>query len=234
MKKRLCLALSIALCALGLHAADLSIDFQVNTGAKDYAGNYLSFKGRPVAIEKDQFEEKPDATSGASRRESTAMFNIYRWDIFGGKLLPGGLRNFFLYAVADNAIRVGDGLAVAKLSDGSIQVRFVHRGTAFEFRTDASGKYSLPGLVRSRTIGATDNTISTDFSSSGKIADLDWPKVWNAAIADGKIVGASGATTGKIQDDIADSHVYVWGGVLQFAYDGKILKASGVLSARRP
>jgi hypothetical protein len=234
VKKRLCLILSLALCTLGLYAADLSIEVQVNTSAKDYAGNYLSFKGRPVSIEKDQFEEKPDATSGASRQESTAMFNVYRWDIFGGKLLPGGLRNFFLYAVADNAIRIGDGLAVAKLSDGSIQVRYVHRGTAFEFRTDASGKFSLPGLVRSRTIGAADNTISTDFSASGKVADLDWSKVWNAAIADGKAVGASGAKTGKITDDIADSHVYVWGGVLQLSFDGKILRAVGDLSARRP
>ena len=162
------------------------------------------------------------------------MFNVYRWDIFGGKLLPGGLRNFFLYAVADNAIRLGDCLDVTKASDGSIQVRYVHRGTAFEFRTDSSGKLSLPGMVRSRTVGASDNTISTDFSASGKAADLDWAKVWSAAIADGKPVGTSGARTGKIVDDIADSHVYIWGGFLQFAFDGKILKVSGDLSAKKP
>jgi hypothetical protein len=234
MKKPLTLALALVLCAAGLYAADLSIDFQVNTSDKDYAGNYLTFKGKPVSIERDQFALAPDGASGASKLESTAMFNVYRWDIFGGKLLPGGLRNFFLYAVADNAIRLGDCLAVTKVSDGTIQVRYVHRGTAFEFKTDSSGKLSLPGMVRSRVVGATDNTISTDFSASGKVADLDWAKVWSAAIADGKPVGTAGAKTGKIVDDIADSHVYVWGGVLQFTFDGKILKASGELSAKRP
>jgi hypothetical protein len=186
-------------------------------------------------VDKDQFDQKPDAASSASKLESTAMFNVYRFDIFGGKLLPGGLRNFFLYPVADNSIRLGDGLNVTKAASGAIVVRFVHRGTAFEFQTDAAGKLALPAaVVKTRKIGHTDNAISTDFSPSGKVADVDWKKVWDASIPDGKAIGSTPSKTGKIIPDAADSHVYVWGGVLQFGFDGKILKVAGDLSARKP
>jgi hypothetical protein len=233
MHKRLSIvfALAFSFLAAGLWAADLSISMQVNTAAKDYANNFLTFQGKPVSVVKDQV----DAVSGASKSESTAMFNIYRWDIFGGKLLPGGLRNFFLYAVANDDIRTGDGLAVTKSGSGDIQVRFIHRGTAFQFSTDAGGKLALPATVlKTRAIGFSDNTISTDFSATGKVADVDWKKVWDASIPDGKKVGTTAAKTGKILDDAASSAVYVWGGFLQFALDGKILKASGELSARKP
>jgi hypothetical protein len=234
-RTRLALVGAMLLAGAALWAADLSISYQVNTVAKDYAGNFLTFTGKPVAVDKDQVDEKPDATSSASKQESTAMFNVYRWDIFGGKLLPGGLRNFFLYPVADNAIRLGDGLSVSKAASGAIIVRFVHRGTAFEFQTDAAGKLALPAaVVMSRKIGHTDNTISTDFSPSGKVADVDWKKVWDKSIPDGKAIGSTASKTGPILPDAADSHVYVWGGILQFGFDGKILKMAGDLSARKP
>lgn len=233
MKKKLAVAISIALCAAGLWAADLSIDMQVNTAAKDYANNYLTFKGKPVSIVKDQLDAKTDATSSASKQESTAMFNVYRWDIFGGKLLPGGLRNFLLYAVADDGIRTGDGLSVTQVGK-AIQVRYIHRGTAYQFSTDADGKLSLPAVVKSRAIGTSDNLISTDFSVTGKVSNVEWKKVWDASVPDGKQVGTATAKTGKIVDDVADSKVYIWGGALQFVFDGKILKVSGDLSAKKP
>ncbi len=227
-KPFLAIAAFLTLSAIGLWAADLSIDMQVNAAAKD-ANNYLTFKGKPVSIVKDQV----DATSSASKQESTAMFNVYRWDIFGGKLLPGGLRNFLLYAIADDGIRTGDGLSVTQAGK-SVQVRFVHRGTAFQFSTDSSGKLVLPTVVKSRVIGFTDNTISTEFSVTGKVANVEWKKVWDASLADGKAIGTTGAKTGKIVDDAADSHVYIWAGALQFTFDGKILKMVGDLSAKKP
>jgi hypothetical protein len=50
-----------------LWAADLSIDMRVNTGAKDYANNYLTFKGKAVSVDKDQYAPgATDATSGVS------------------------------------------------------------------------------------------------------------------------------------------------------------------------
>jgi hypothetical protein len=228
------LSLCLILGAAGLWAADLSIEMQVNTSAKDYANNFLTFKGKAVNVVKDQFDEKPDAVSSASKLESTALFNIYRFDIFGGKLLPGGLRSFFLYPVADDGTRTGDGLSAAKSANGSITVRYVHRGVAYELVTDASGKLNLPVSIRTRKIGHTDNTISADFSSSGKAANVDWKKVWDTAVADGKKIGNTTSTTGKIAGDDANSTVYIWAGTLQFTLDGPILKVAGDLSAKKP
>ena len=227
-------AFFLTLSAAGAFAADLVIDYQVNTVAKDYANNYFTFTGKPVAVAKDQFQLGPDGVSGASKGKSTENFNIYRWDIFGGKLLPGGLRSFFLYPVADDGTRTGDGLSVTKLADGSIQVRYVHRGTAYQFATDKDGKLALPAVVKTRKIGHTDNTISTDFSPTGKVANIDWSKVWDASIAGGKQIGTTSSKTDKIVDDAADSKVYIWGGVLQFAFDGKILKVSANSTPRLP
>lgn len=238
MKRKIALlvALSLFVSAFGLFAADLSIDMQVNVTAKDYANNYLTFTGAPVKVAKDQFVPGPDAVSGASKLESTSLFNIYRFDIFGGKLLPGGLRSFLLYPVADDGTRTGDNLTVSKDASGVITVRFIHRGTAYEFSTDAKGQLALPTTaVKTRVIGTTDNkTISTDFSSDGTVAKVDWKKVWDASIVDGKQVGSSTVKTGKIGSDVATSNVYVWSGILQFTFDGKILKVTGDLSAKAP
>jgi hypothetical protein len=231
------IALGVALLALAAAAAaaDLSISLQVNTAAKDNAGNFLTYNGKAVSVVKDQFAEAPDGVSGASKLEGTAMFNVYRWDVFGGKLLPGGLRNFFLYPIGGDATRVGDGLTVTKAASGSIQVRFVHRGTAVEFATDLNGALTLPSaLVKTRKIGHTDNTISTDFSASGKVADIDWQKVWDWSIPDGKQIGGTASKTGKIVFDTSNSAVYVWTGALKFSLDGPILKVAGDLMAQAP
>lgn len=235
-KKFALLAALVLISVAGAFAADLSIDYQMNTTAKDYASNYLTFVGAPVKVVKDQFIPGPDAVSGASKLESTPMFNVYRWDIFGGKLLPGGLRSFFLYPVADDGTRTGDALNVFKNADGSITVRYIHRGTANEFTTDKDGKLSLPAAaIKARTIGTTDNkVISSDFSSNGAVTGVDWKKVWDSSIADGKQIGTTPSKTGKITTDVANSKVYVWAGDLQFAFDGKILKVSGDLNASSP
>ncbi len=233
MKKRaiILFVAAFALSAIALSAADLTIAYQVNTTAQDYANNFLTFQGKAVSAVKDQF----DAATSASKMESTALFNVYRFDIFGGKLLPGGLRGLFLYPVADEGTRTGDGLTVIKNADGSLTIRYVHRGTANQFSTDAGGKFVLPtSVIKTRKIGHTDNKISTDFSRTGKVADVDWKKVWDTSIADGKAIPGTPAKTGKVVDDVATSTVYVWAGALQFAFDGKILKINGALDAKKP
>lgn len=235
-KKFALVAALVLLCIAGAFAADLTIDLQVNTTAKDYANNYLTFTGGAVKIVKDQFVEKTDGTTGASKLESTPMFNVYRWDAFGGKLLPGAFRSFLLYPVADDGTRTGDNLQVVKNADGSLTVRYVHRGTANEFTTDATGKLVFPvTTARTRTLGTTDNkVISPDFSKDGTVTGVDWKKVWDASIADGKQVGTTTAKTGKITADVANSNVYVFTGAIQFTYDGKVLKAAGELTLKAP
>jgi hypothetical protein len=221
-----------ALTAVALSAADLTIDMQVNTVAKDYTANYLTFKGQVNSVEKDQFAPGADATSGASKLLSTEVFNAYRFDVKGKATLPGALRNLLLYAVANDSVRTGDNLMVSKASSGAITVRYVHRGTAYEILTDSTGTITLPTTaVKMRTIGATDNNISTDFSSTGKTANVDWKKVWDASIADGKTIGT--AKTGKIGSDVANSDIFGWKGPVVLAFDGKILKISANLDAQK-
>jgi len=226
------LALAFLATAAGLSAADLVIDYQMNVSAADDANNYLSFTGKPVSVKKDQF----DAVTGASKLESTAMFNVYRFDVQGGKALPGGLRSLLLYPVAGDATRLEDALTVTKDSAGVIMVRFVHRATAYELVTDKSGKFALPGSVRTRKIGyivgAGPQVLSSDFSSNGKASGVDWKKVWDASIAD-KVIGSTTNKTGPITPDQANSTWYVWTGTLQLSLTGKIFKITGELTAAK-
>ncbi len=233
------LALAFVLCAFAVSAADLTIDYQVNTVAADDANNYLSFKGAINSVTKDQFDatkkiqEGADVITGASKLMSTEVFNAYRLDVKGKKTLPAGLRGLFLYPVAGDATRLSDGLTVTKGADGVILVRTIHRGTAYEFATDATGKLVLPTTaVKMRVIGTTDNKIiHPDFGTN--VNNVNWAKVWDASVADGKQISNTTAKTGKIASDAANSEIYAWAGALQFAFDGKILKISGGLDAQK-
>lgn len=233
MKKLAVFVVALALAGAAFAQAavpTLSIDYQVNVVADDYANNYLSFKGPVATANKDQY----DVTSGASKLESTLVFNYYRNDIFGKKLLPGGLRSLFLYPVADSATRIDDGLAALKNADGSITVRYAHRGTAYEVTTDKAGKLSFPGAAfKNRKIGyivgAGPQVLAAEYSSTGKAKDIDWAKVWDAKDAGGKVIGSSTQKTGPITVDEANSELLGYEGVLQFAFDGKILKIAGDL-----
>jgi hypothetical protein len=225
------LVAAFLLCAFFASAADLTIDMRVNTAAKDYANNYLTFKGANNSVDKDQFVPATDGTTGASKLLSTELFNSYRFDVRGKKTMPGALRSLLLFPVADDSTRTGDNLQVAKAADGAITIRYVHRGTAYEIVTDKAGKIALPTSVRSRKIGHTDNQIHPDFSSNGKATGVDWAKVWDASIADGKTVGSTTSKTGKIVPDVADSEFFVLQGTLQVTFAGNILKIAGELNA---
>jgi hypothetical protein len=227
----LLLAAALALSAGAAFAADLTIESQVNLTAKDYANNFLTFKGGIATVEKDQVVPSADAATSASKKDSTELFNAYRFDAKGKKTLPGGIRGLWLYGVADDSTRTGDNLTVIKNANGSLTIRYVHRGTANEITTDANGKIALPAaVVKARVIGTTDNKIiHADFSSTGKVADVNWAKVWDGSIADGKQLGTTNAKTGKIVDDVANSEIYVWSGQVQTSFDGKILKTFSAL-----
>jgi len=225
------MALMVTAFAVAQTPPTLTIDYQVNAVAADDANNYLTFKGPVASSNKDQF----DAVSGASKLESTFTFNYYRNDIFGKKILPGGLRGLFLYPIAGNKTRLEDALKVTKNADGSILVRFVHRGTANEMVTDKTGKFVFPGATfQARKIGYIvgegPQVISNEFSADGTAAKVDWAKVWDAKIAGGKIIGTSTQKTGDIVSDVANSELVGYTGALQFAFDGKILKITGELA----
>jgi len=233
MKKQIALLVVFAfLIAGGVFAADLTISTQVNVIAEDSAQNFFTFKGAIGASDKDQFVLKPDATSGASKLGSTVTFNPYRTDVQGKKLMPAGVRNLFLYGISDYATLINDNLTVNKDSAGIITIQSCHRGTAYKIVTDQNGKLVFPNESCSmRVIGTTANVVHTDFSATGKTSDIDWAKVWNSSIADGKQVGTSTTKTGKIVADIANSALFQWVGALQFVFDGTYLKVTGELNA---
>lgn len=228
------MALMVTAFAVAQTTPTLTIDYQVNAVAADDANNYLTFKGPVASSNKDQF----DAVSGASKLESTFTFNYYRNDIFGKKILPGGLRGLFLYPIAGDKTRLEDALKVTKNADGSILVRFIHRGTAYEVTTGKDGKLAFPGATfKNRKIGYIvgegPQVISNEFSADGTAAKVDWAKVWDAKIAGGKVIGTTTQKTGDIVADVANSELVGYAGALQFAFDGKILKVTGELAINK-
>ncbi len=233
------LVVAFALSAFSLFAADLTIEYQMNTTGPDLANNFLSFKGAVGTVVKDQYDPTKvegtgaDAITGASKLMSTEIFNAYRTDVQGKKTMPSGLRGLFLYPIAGEPTRLSDGLTVAKAADGSIMVRTIHRGTAYEFVTDKAGKLKLPtNNVKMRVIGTTDNKmIGADFGTS--VTDINWTKIWDKNIADGQVVGTSKVKTGKIGVDNANSELWYWAGDVQFAFDGKILKVFAALDVKK-
>lgn len=221
-----------ALIGATAFAADLTISTQVNLAGHDYANNFFTFKGSVGASEKDQFVLGADATSGASKLESTVTFNPYRTDVKGKKLLPAGLRGLFLYGIADDATLTNDGLTASKAADGTITIQSVHRGTAYKLVTDTTGKLVFPNPnAMMRVVGTTANVIHPDFSATGKAADANWAKIWDASIADGKVIGTTTTKTGKIGPDAAASELFAWEGALQVLLDGSILRITGELNA---
>jgi hypothetical protein len=237
MKKAAVLLVCFFAAGLAVWAQDFTVDYQYNVAAKD-TGNYLTYSGplRLVAVNKDTL----DAVSGASKQRSTALFSAYQTDITGKAAFPSGVRSLFLYPVAPDTIRTDDALHVSKASNGVITAQFVHRGVAYRITTDAQGKLSFPkGNYTIRTVGfiqgAGPQVISTDFSSDGTAARIDWAKVWDAKIPAGKAVqGSSTAKTGAVTNDWETSTMFQWSGSLQFTFDRNILKIAGQLKAARP
>lgn len=246
MRKTL-FVLVVSLLLLGsgsLFSQDLKIDYQYNLTQADYANNFFYFAGKTRYLDSGASRHTTadgkavdgkdglDAATQASKYLSTEFFNAYQYDILGKQIVPSGLRGLFLFALCPESQRINDGLKVTKNSDGSFLVQYVHRGTAYEFTTDAGGKIAFPTKgFKKRVIGHTDNTIHTDFSSSGKVANLDWKKVWDTNIADGKAVGTS--KTGKVSPDMPDpASMFYYEGSLQATQSGSILKISGGLTVK--
>lgn len=252
MKKLLLLSfLGVFLVGISVSAqapAPLKIDFQYNVQGPD-TGNYFGFSGpqrygRSGGNRMDVTRDSLDATSGASRYLTTAIFTTaYQLDIAQKSGFPGGLRGLLLYPVAPGAFRMDDKLTVTKAGNGVITVDYVHRGVAYQAVTDTQGRLTLPkGKYQRRQVGfinaAGPQVIARDFSASGEAAGIDWAKVWDAKIPAGKDIQALSRTngansgnvkTGAIVNDWEDSSIFHFSGTLQFSFDGKILKISGEL-----
>lgn len=216
-------------------AQDLKVDSLLDM-APGSTGSYFTFAGpiRFMSADKDHV----DAASGASAKKSTALFQPYRYDVKGKNALPDALRGLFLYSVAPAALREDDNLSIARAGDGTITVRFSHRGTAYELVTDKTGKLLFPdGACRKRAIGYIQGegpqVISRDFSADGSAAKIDWKKVWDEKIPAGReITAGNPAKTGAVTPDTAvPEAMFAWEGTLQVSWEKNVLKISGGLNA---
>jgi hypothetical protein len=217
-------------------AQELKVEYQFNVANAADPGNYFSFIG-PIRY-MSALKDKVDATTGASKLNSTENFNAYRYDVKGKLTLPEALRGLFLYPCAPHDQAKVDDLTVSKASDGAITIHFAHRGTAYELVTDRSGKLTFPEAAgRKRAIGYIQGegpqVISRDFSGNGKADGIDWRKVWNPGIAGGKEITAGvNARTGNIVADGADpASMFYWQGSLQLTFEGNILKVVGGMNS---
>ena len=152
MRKLIIVAALFALIGSFAVAQELKVEYQYNVSNPSDQGNYFSFIG-PIRY-MSALKDKVDATSGASKLNSTENFNAYRYDVKGKLTLPEGLRGLFLYPCAPFEQAKADNLTVSKAPDGAITVNFAHRGTAYELVTDRTGKLAFPDYAgRRRTIG---------------------------------------------------------------------------------
>ena len=205
-------ASSQAPAAVSDGSEDLFIDLQVSL-AGDEKINHFHWKGN---IRYMAAEDSYDAVSGASALGSTHLFMAYLYDVEGKPAMGTGLRGLFLYGVNGKASMEGDNLHAVKNSDGSIVIRYVHRGTAYRFTTDASGVLTLPdGKFESRKIG-TPKELEAEFTSDGTAQSVDFDKVFSRDV---QWAGAS------------KDAMYHWDGDLKVTLDNDVLAVKGVLTA---
>ncbi len=140
MRKLILVLVIIAVSAAGAFAQDLKIDFKVDVTGKTRV-SYFTFTGpiRYMAAEQDHY----DGATSASLKGSTHLFQPYRNDVEGKKVMPDGLRGLFLFGVAGGEQAKGDGLKASKASNGVITIEYSHRGSEYKIVTDRNGNISL-------------------------------------------------------------------------------------------
>lgn len=141
MIRKLIIVLAIlTIAGVSAFAADLTIDYKVDVSGQTRV-SYFTFTGpiRYMAVDQDHF----DGATSASLLGSTHLFQPYRYDVLGKKVMPDGLRGLFLYGVAGSQAAKDDKLKVSKASNGVITVNYTHRGTDYEIVTDRRGNISI-------------------------------------------------------------------------------------------
>ncbi len=178
--KRVIFSLFLASLTVAVFAQDVRIEFSFNTKQEDSA-NFLSW-----ALGKKVVKDSYDAESGASVAGSTYGFDVVRYDseITKNAALAAGVRNLILFPVSPFGIAMGDNFTVEETKQGLV-IRFVHRGVAYELRTDKKGNLDVISGVRSAR-GLAENIggkfiIKEEYRKAGtdgtKGADLDWDAI---------------------------------------------------------
>jgi hypothetical protein len=150
--------LVLVMSAASLFAQSVRIDYRMNVRAEDHSANYFKWSVGSLNIN-DAF----DTATGASKMKSTSQFDAVRYDSAATKqaAIPGGLRSLLLFPIADYNTAVADNLQVA-VNGKMVVIRYVHRGNAYQFQTDANGKL---------------NILSGCKVASGVGENIDWSKI---------------------------------------------------------
>ncbi|MDR0410720.1 MAG: hypothetical protein LBH75_01940 [Treponema sp.] len=168
------------------------IDYRMNVAGPDN-GNYFNWSAKNVTV-RDAFDPSApgeNGTTGASKAKSTTRFDAAVTYVISsntvkhtGYALSSGLRGLFLYAVAPDVIRVNDQLSVTA-NDKELTIRYIHRDSAYEIKTDAAGKINVTTACKiARGVCSTEDqrtfTLKPDFSKTGSassdMGDFDWSK----------------------------------------------------------
>ena len=132
--------------------------------------------------------------------------------------IPAGLRNLFLYPVANFDVAQFDNLTVTE-NGGVVTVRFVHRGTAYELTTDKKGNFDVLTAAKiARNVGDNNKnvfTVKPEYLKAGgdaaKMSDVDWSKVQ------------------LVSDTFSPESAYHYEGTLKFTFKNNILIITGTL-----
>lgn len=219
--KRIVSALVVAvIVSAGVFAADLSVEAQFDITGKDLTKSFLTVKGALGSVAKDTV----DVTTGASKAKGTEVLNLYRNGADKKSMIPGGLQSLLKYGVSPEKYFSGDLLNAVKAKDGTITIQYVHRGTAYIMVSNTKGQFVLPGAAcKLRKIANLEadgsQTVSKDFSPTGKVADIVWSKVWDEKIADGNLITTVKATDGKVTE-VKTGKVTVDAGASANPYEG--------------
>lgn len=234
MRKVLFMIGALGLVGSGAFAADLSVESQFSVSGKDATKAFLTVQGAKGSVQKDTL----DAVSGASHNKGTAVWNGYAKGADKKAALPLGLQNVVKYGVSPEAQFADDGLTVAKAADGVITIQYVHFGYAFQIVTDKTGAVTLPAGGKSRQIAVLEkggaNLVAKEFSPTGKVADIDWAKVWDDSVGTGAViakVGTKEAKVGKVVTDTATS-ANAYAGTFKITFDGTWVHVAADLTAK--
>lgn len=173
-------AASLSLWVVAAQAQKVTIDFKFNTLTGD-SSNYFNWVADGKVV-KDGY----DAKTGASKAGSTALFDTVRYDSADTKnaAIPVGLRSLVLFPLAGYDTAKNDALSVAE-NKRQLTIRFVHRGNAYQVKTDDKGRIDLDNAF-SMAPGVADNIggkflIKAEYlkegGNSANMADLDWSKI---------------------------------------------------------
>ncbi len=183
MKKiKFSLVMAVLLCTSlwAVGAQKVTIDFRFNVLRPD-SSNYLNWVSDGMVV-KDGY----DASSGASKKNSTALLDSVRYDSPDTKnpAIPVGLRCLLLFPLGNYSYAQEDALRVAQ-NKRQLTIRFVHRGTAYQITSDSKGKINMDDSF-SMAHGVAENIggrfyVKDEYLVPGgnkaNMSDVDWSKL---------------------------------------------------------